>query len=45
MGVGGSPMGSGSGPDMIEISSNVSIAENEIDIAFIRAQGAGGQNC
>ena len=29
---------------MIEISNTVSIPESEIDIQFIRAQGAGGQN-
>lgn len=29
---------------MLEISSNVSIADNEIEITAIRAQGAGGQN-
>jgi len=29
---------------MLEISSNVSIPDNEIEISAIRAQGAGGQN-
>ena len=29
---------------MLKISVNVSIPDNEIDIAAIRAQGAGGQN-
>ncbi len=29
---------------MIEISSNVSIAESELEFSAIRAQGAGGQN-
>lgn len=29
---------------MIEISKNISIAESEVDIQAIRAQGAGGQN-
>lgn len=29
---------------MLEISNNVSIADNEIEITAIRAQGAGGQN-
>jgi ribosome-associated protein len=29
---------------MLEISNNVSIPDNEIEISAIRAQGAGGQN-
>lgn len=29
---------------MLQISSNVSIPDNEIEISAIRAQGAGGQN-
>jgi len=29
---------------MLEISSNISIPDNEIEISAIRAQGAGGQN-
>jgi len=29
---------------MLEISHNVSIADNEIEISAMRAQGAGGQN-
>lgn len=29
---------------MLQISSNVSIPENEIELSAIRAQGAGGQN-
>ncbi len=29
---------------MLQISTNVSIADNEIEISAIRAQGAGGQN-
>ena len=29
---------------MLEISNHVSIADNEIEISAIRAQGAGGQN-
>ncbi len=29
---------------MLEISQNISIPDNEIDISAIRAQGAGGQN-
>jgi len=29
---------------VLEISNNVSIADNEIEITAIRAQGAGGQN-
>ncbi|WP_263322272.1 alternative ribosome rescue aminoacyl-tRNA hydrolase ArfB [Endozoicomonas sp. Mp262] len=29
---------------MIKISNNVEIADSEVEISFIRAQGAGGQN-
>jgi ribosome-associated protein len=29
---------------MIQISNNVSIPDSEIELSFIRAQGAGGQN-
>ncbi|MCK4865609.1 MAG: aminoacyl-tRNA hydrolase [Gammaproteobacteria bacterium] len=29
---------------MLQISNNVSIADNEIELSAIRAQGAGGQN-
>ena len=29
---------------MLQISNNVSIADNEIDLSAIRSQGAGGQN-
>ncbi len=29
---------------MLEISTHVSIPDNEIDLSAIRAQGAGGQN-
>lgn len=29
---------------MLQVSSQVTIAANEIEISFIRAQGAGGQN-
>ncbi len=44
MGSSGSPLGVGAGSGMIEISNTVSIPENEVEINFIRAQGAGGQN-
>ncbi len=44
MGFSGKTMGAGAGSHMIKISNNVEIADSEVEISFIRAQGAGGQN-